>query len=113
MELKAIPNGPHEEGCNFLQSFFNETNTRFAEGLAKEMDDTIRKAFIEKNLSVDEDFIKEHCSCVTDMGDEFHHYWYHYGKADAIRIISIEKEPNISYTEEMGSVKMKADMRYY
>lgn len=94
-------------------SFVNEINKRMSNGFVKSEDDTIKSAFVKAGFIVTEEFIKEHCELVQVEGEKFEHIYYHFGQPDQKRIISMEREVQMSWVEENGCYKMKAEKRYY
>lgn len=102
-------NAPNEPYASLAE----DATRRFGAEIGHGIDEIFKNAFIKNGLPTDEEFIKNNCSLIIQEGDEFQHCWYHYGKPDAIRIISIEREPDISMIEEIGSYKMKAEYNYY
>jgi hypothetical protein len=94
-------------------SFINELNKRMSNDFVKSEDETIRAAFMKAGFVITEDFLKEHCERVQIEGDKFEHIYYHFGQPDEKRIISMEREVNMSWHEEGGNLKMKAEKRYY
>ena len=94
-------------------SFINEFNKRMANDFVKSEDDTIQAAFVKAGFVVSEDFIKEHCQCIQVEGEKFEHIYYHFGLPDEKRIISMERDVQMSWTEEGGAYKMRVEKRYY
>jgi hypothetical protein len=94
-------------------SLFNECIKRVGTDLMRNHDEIIKNAFVSKNLSITEDFITKNVSKIQRDGDRFEHIWYHFDQPDAIRIISIEKDIKLTYAEENGVWKVRAEQAYY
>lgn len=107
-EIARLLNGNHEP-----YSFINEFNKRISNEFVKSEEDTVKSAFVKAGFIVTEEFIKEHCELVQVEGEEFEHIYYHFGQPDQKRIISIEREVRMTWTEENGTYKMKAEKSYY
>lgn len=92
----------------------NDVINRLATDIIKKKEQLLKERMDVHNLPWTEDFIKEHISCIVREGDSFDHFWFNFGKPDAIRLLSIEREsvmPDI--INEDFSYKMKAEYRYY
>lgn len=84
----------------------------FHSAFIKEQDRVIREAIVLHGFNADDyEFIKEHCQLVTYPFDSFQHLYYHYGKRDEIRMISIESQPNIEPSIEINKCSISA--KYY
>ena len=80
-----------------MESYMEHWTREFHSAFFKEQDKVIKEAIVRHGFDPhDVDFLKEHCQRVTyPFDDEFEHLYYHFGKCDEIRIISIERQPNI------------------
>lgn len=107
-EIARLLNGNHEP-----YSFINEFNKRMINEFVKSEEDTIKSAFVKAGFMVTEEFIKKHCEVVRVEGEEFEHIYYHFGQPDQVRIISMEREVQMSWHEENGNIKVRAEKRYY
>lgn len=94
-------------------SFMKEVSNHLSYVFVKSQDDAIKAAFVKHGLETTEQFIKEHCQRIQVIGEPFEHIYYHYGQPDQVRIISMETEVLMSWHEENGNIKMKAEKRYY
>lgn len=100
-------------GAAINHTYIGQIMTDFAKEIAKKTDDIIKDTLIKKGFPADEEFIKEHVSCIVYECEDFNHIWYHFGQPDAIRIISIERNPNTSLFDTVDPCKMKWELRYY
>jgi hypothetical protein len=101
------------ESAEIFPSLLYEANKQFIKGCLQTEDEVVKSAFIENGLLYSDGFIKEHCACIRQEGDPFEHVWYHFGRPDAKRIISIEKDFRFSLGEENGNYKLRGEKRYY
>lgn len=107
-EIASLLNVNHEP-----YSFINEFNKRMVNDLVKSEDDTIKAAFVKAGFVITEELIREHCERIHVEGERFEHIYYHFGQPDEKRIISMEREIHMSWVEENGSYKMRAEKKYY
>jgi hypothetical protein len=74
-----------------VENIADETVKSLTEGYCNQIEEAFIKALEANNLPTSNDFITQHIKRVNIEGDNFEHYWYHYGEEDAKRILSIEK----------------------
>ncbi len=81
------------------------------------MDSVLLNALISNGLPTDTDFIKENITRVQIEGDGFDHYWFHFDQPDAIRVVSIERSPEIKFdVHREGPIELintKMEAKYY
>lgn len=97
---------------NEPSSFMKEINNHLSD-FVKSQDEAIKSAFVKHGLETTEQFIKDHCQRIQVIGEPFEHIYYHFGQPDQVRIISMETEVQMSWQEQNGNIKMKAEKRYY
>jgi hypothetical protein len=64
----------------------------------------------------DHEFIKENMQRIIIEGNEFEHFYYHYGQPDEIRILSIQREidhPPLDLRNPDFNNKMTISKKYY
>lgn len=99
-----------------IPNLAEEITKHLCEGYMNHLDSLILEALKNKGLPTDIDFIKTNITIVRQEGNYFDHYWYHYGQGDAIRIISIEREPTITHeTPDIisNNYKQIIEAKYY
>jgi hypothetical protein len=99
---------------------FIQTQTGIAlkmqEEIAEKEDAIIRQALIDNGFNPNNlDFIRDNFEVVSPENESIVHYFYHYGKPDEKRIISIEKSRNIEYRDGSIDNKIMATLshKYY
>lgn len=113
VDIKAIPRELLNNEEPFNSTYISRVNKSVAEGFVHEKEEVIKAAFVKNNILYEEEFIKQHISVINQEGDCFEHYWYNWGEPDAMRIISIEKQPRFDYVEENFGLKLRAEANYY
>jgi hypothetical protein len=100
-----------------LPALMQEFNLRLCEGFLREKDKALIAALADKGFPVDEEFVKGHMQLITlEEYPEFEHYWYHFGQADAVRIISFEREPQCNLVQPdfpINNWKQTIEAKYY
>lgn len=97
-------------------SVLSVMNAKHQSSFIKEMDAVIRKAFISKGIEPNLVLLKtDDFSIINIEGDPFDHYYYKYGTKEEVRIISIERLPevNFSNSNDTGSITAFISSRYY
>jgi hypothetical protein len=69
-------------------------------------------------LLITPEFVKEYISVLYRDGDICEHWYYNYGKPDSKRIISISREPKITYGWNVDDLfnnnyTVRAEIQYY
>lgn len=98
------------EQMNLMNSAINRLVSQIMNG----KEHLLKERIEALNMPWDTGFLKEHVSCVMQIGDPYEHYWFNYGKPDAIRLLSIENNPEMPeiFSEDF-SYKVKAEYKYY
>jgi hypothetical protein len=106
-----------------LDKIFAESKTlmeqwtqTLCENFIKKEDDLVKQRLIDCGFDPeDHEFIKDNMQRIIREGDEFIHYYYHFGQPDEIRIISIQRHidtPPLKLSEPFEN-KMTISKKYY
>lgn len=99
---------------NKPESFMEFWNNKLHKRYFNEREEIIKNALKKAGFNIiDYNYLKENFILIRKEGDKFEHLYYHYGKDDEQRIISIEKEYNIEYSDNEGSYKVTMSQQYY
>lgn len=80
----------------------------------KKMDDVIKEAFVRNGVDVsDIEFLKQNVSKIIKEGDHFDHYFLYYGTDKEIRIISMQRVPEITNNSSDNKYTITATCKYY
>lgn len=92
----------------------NKAIERMATDMIKMKEQLLKQRMDVHNLPWTEEFIKEHISHIAKEGDDFDHFWFNFGKPDAIRLISIKRDSEMpDIIQEDFTFKLKAEYKYY
>lgn len=83
--------------------------------LAEKEDTAIKDALIANGFNPDDhDFLRDNFELIRIDGDRFVHYYFHYGKPDGKRIISIDRKCNIECDRSIeNTFTMTLSYKYY
>lgn len=95
---------------NFMDSVMQQHHKE----LVRKQDETIKAAFIKNGIDFnDTEHLKNNLSRIIIKGDEFDHYYMYYGTEKQIRIISIQRLPEIATTYSDNKYICTCTCKYY
>jgi hypothetical protein len=108
--MEELLNTPINEGVSYI----DEVMKQVCNDISQKKDQLLRERMGDHGMPFTEEFLKEHVSIVCQPGSTFDHFWYNYGKPDAVRLISIERDSLPPPLINDGySIKINAEYRYY
>lgn len=94
-----------------MDPFFN--NEQF-KAISSKKDEVIKNALISNGFNpANHQFISDNFSLIHKEGDRYEHLYYHFGKDDVKRIISIEKNPEWVHSNDGNTFKVNTTYHYY
>lgn len=77
-------------------------------------DNVIKDALIRVGVDINNiEFLKNNLTRMIKGGDEFDHFYLYYGTEKQVRIISMQKVPDISNNQDDRQYKITATCKYY
>lgn len=95
---------------NYMDSIITQQQRDFT----NKVDNVIKDAFTRNGIDVNDiEFLKANVSRINIEGDKFEHYFLFYGTRKQIRIISIQKTPDINNDYLDNKYMITATCKYY
>lgn len=79
-----------------MQEYLQDVSAR---GFVKQKESVLQKSIEDAGFIITPEFIAANISCITSIKDKYEHYFYRYGTPEEKRIISINKDLEISYAD--------------
>lgn len=97
-------------------TFIQNITADFLTQLLNKSDNVIEEALIKNGIDItDIQYLKDHISRVIKEGDKFEHYYLDYGTPNEKRIVSIQRNAEITTTfdEDKNKYTVLASHNYY
>lgn len=95
---------------NYMDSIISQQQRE----LITKQDNLIKDALIRNGVNItDIEFIKNNMTRIIKEGDKFEHYFLHYGTDKQVRILSMQKTPDITNNYSDNKYTITANCKYY
>jgi hypothetical protein len=97
-----------------MESFIDTQIIEHFKAISGKKEEVIKNALVANGFNpTNHQFLTDNFELIIKEGDKYEHLYYHFGKADQKRIISILNQPEVEFGNENGTYKAISTYRYY